>query len=138
MWTYDLPASPWLLIGSCALVAIVLLCCLFPLAPYQLKIVVVYISLGLVSCWAVLKFPTGMPPCAVDWRRLRLLFERLASRTKVHSAAVACRLGEPCIPFYRDRWVCCWGRLRCGGSSLAPRGRLPAVRCGCSPTCSAR
>ena len=48
-WTYDLPASPWLLIGSIGLAAMVLLLCLFPLAPYKLKILVVYLSLGLVG-----------------------------------------------------------------------------------------
>jgi predicted membrane channel-forming protein YqfA (hemolysin III family) len=48
-WTYDLPASPWLLIGSIGLAVAVLLLCLFPLAPYKLKIAVVYVSLGLVS-----------------------------------------------------------------------------------------
>lgn len=48
-WTYDLPTSPWLLIGSIGLAATVLLLCLFPLAPYKLKILVVYLSLGLVG-----------------------------------------------------------------------------------------
>ncbi len=45
---YDLPTSPWLLIGSIGVAAGVVLLCLFPLAPYKLKIGVVYASLGLV------------------------------------------------------------------------------------------
>lgn len=55
-WTYDLPTSPWLLIGSIGLAAVVVLLCLFPLAPYKLKIGVVYASLGLVRRSFIARF----------------------------------------------------------------------------------
>jgi len=38
-WTFDRPMSPWLWVGSLALVVVVFLMCLFPLAPYSVKVV---------------------------------------------------------------------------------------------------
>lgn len=49
IWTYELPTSPWFYVGAGALVLLVLMLCLFPLAPYQIKIAVVYISLTIVA-----------------------------------------------------------------------------------------
>ena len=37
MWRYDLPTSPWFYVSAGALVVLVLLVCLFPLAPYQVS-----------------------------------------------------------------------------------------------------
>ena len=34
-WTYDRPASPYLLLYSALIVLVVVGCCLFPLAPYR-------------------------------------------------------------------------------------------------------
>lgn len=47
-WTYDRPASPYLWIGSVLIAVIVLAACLFPLAPYKVKLVVVYLSMGVL------------------------------------------------------------------------------------------
>lgn len=47
-YTYELPTSPWLFVGAVASAVAVLLICLFPLAPYQIKIAVVYISATLL------------------------------------------------------------------------------------------
>ena len=35
VWRYELPTSPWFYVGAGALVVLVLMLCLFPLAPYQ-------------------------------------------------------------------------------------------------------
>lgn len=35
VWKYELPTSPWFYVGAGGLVVLVLLLCLFPLAPYQ-------------------------------------------------------------------------------------------------------
>ena len=45
---YDRPASPYLWLWSAMIAVLVLAACLFPLAPYQVKIVVVYVSMGLL------------------------------------------------------------------------------------------
>ena len=37
VWTYELPTSPWFYVGAGALVVLVLMMCLFPLAPYQVR-----------------------------------------------------------------------------------------------------
>lgn len=37
VWTYELPTSPWFYVGAGALVVLVLMMCLFPLAPYQVN-----------------------------------------------------------------------------------------------------
>ena len=37
-WTFDRPTSPWLWVGSLLLVVVVFLMCLFPLAPYSVKV----------------------------------------------------------------------------------------------------
>ncbi len=37
MWRYDMPTSPWFYVSAGALVVLVLLVCLFPLAPYQAR-----------------------------------------------------------------------------------------------------
>lgn len=47
-WTYDRPASPYLWIGSVLIAVVVLAACLFPLAPYKVKLVVVYLSMGVL------------------------------------------------------------------------------------------
>lgn len=47
-WTYDRPASPYLWLGSVLIAVLVLGACLFPLAPYKLKVVVLYTSMGLL------------------------------------------------------------------------------------------
>lgn len=47
-WTYDRPASPYLWLGSVLIAVLVLAACLFPLAPYKLKVVVLYTSMGLL------------------------------------------------------------------------------------------
>ena len=47
-WTYDRPASPYLWIGSVLIAVVVLGACCFPLAPYSVKLVVVYLSMGLL------------------------------------------------------------------------------------------
>ena len=47
-WMYDRPASPYLWLWSAMIAVLVLAACLFPLAPYQVKIVVVYLSMGLL------------------------------------------------------------------------------------------
>lgn len=47
-WTYDRPASPYLWLGSVLIAVLVLAACLFPLAPYTLKLVVLYTSMGLL------------------------------------------------------------------------------------------
>ena len=36
-WTYDRPMSPWTYLLSGVAVAVVMLCCLFPLAPYPVR-----------------------------------------------------------------------------------------------------
>ena len=46
MWRYDLPTSPWFYVSAGALVVLVLLVCLFPLAPYQAS------SLGHHRAWS--------------------------------------------------------------------------------------
>lgn len=48
-WTFDRPTSPWLWLGSALLVVIVFGLCLFPLAPYSIKISVVYLSMSLLG-----------------------------------------------------------------------------------------
>ena len=45
---YDRPASPYLWLWSAMIAVLVLAACLFPLAPYQVKIVVVYLSMGIL------------------------------------------------------------------------------------------
>ncbi len=47
-WMYDRPASPYLWIGSVLIAVIVLGACLFPLAPYKVKLAVVYMSMGIL------------------------------------------------------------------------------------------
>lgn len=47
-WQYDRPSSPWLFVMSVLLVAVVLLFCLFPLAPQPVKLAVVYTSMALL------------------------------------------------------------------------------------------
>mmetsp|Transcript_28214 Transcript_28214/g.79644 ORF Transcript_28214/g.79644 Transcript_28214/m.79644 type:complete len:382 (-) Transcript_28214:130-1275(-) len=48
-WTFDRPTSPWLWLGSALMALAVFLLCLFPLAPYSVKISVVYFSMGLLG-----------------------------------------------------------------------------------------
>ena len=45
---YDRPASPYLWLWSAMIAVLVLAACLFPLAPYQVKIVVVYLSMSIL------------------------------------------------------------------------------------------
>ncbi|KAL3154943.1 hypothetical protein ABBQ38_011473 [Trebouxia sp. C0009 RCD-2024] len=47
-WMYDRPASPYLWLWSAMIAVAVLAACLFPLAPYKIKIMVVYLSMGLL------------------------------------------------------------------------------------------
>lgn len=48
-WTYDRPVSPYLWMGSALIAAAVLAMCLFPLAPYKVKLAVLYLSMGLLT-----------------------------------------------------------------------------------------
>lgn len=47
-WQYERPSSPWLFLFSCLLVLVVILFCLFPLAPQPVKLAVVYLSMTLL------------------------------------------------------------------------------------------
>jgi len=47
-WAYDRPASPYLWIFSVLIAVVVVGACLFPLAPYKVKLVVVYLSMGIL------------------------------------------------------------------------------------------
>lgn len=97
-WTYDLPTSPWLLIGSVGLAAAVLLLCLFPLAPYKLKIAVVYASLGLVSLLLgtiLLRWVVAGATWFLAGRALWLLPNMLS---EVSNTLLQGRAGVPCLP----------------------------------------
>mmetsp|Transcript_2710 Transcript_2710/g.8015 ORF Transcript_2710/g.8015 Transcript_2710/m.8015 type:complete len:447 (+) Transcript_2710:188-1528(+) len=48
-FAYEQPSSPWVMVGALALAIGVVLLCLFPLAPYKIKIAVVYISVTLLG-----------------------------------------------------------------------------------------
>jgi len=52
-WQYDRPSSPYLFLFSCLLVVVVILFCLFPLAPQPIKLAVVYFSMALLIAIAV-------------------------------------------------------------------------------------
>ena len=47
-WQYDRPSSPWRFLFAVLLVIVVLLLCLFPLAPQPVKLGVVYLSMTLL------------------------------------------------------------------------------------------
>ncbi len=47
-WAYDRPASPYLWMFSVLIAVVVVGACLFPLAPFKVKLVVVYLSMGLL------------------------------------------------------------------------------------------
>ncbi|DBB05953.1 TPA: hypothetical protein ACH3X3_009946 [Trebouxia sp. C0006] len=47
-WAYDRPASPYLWMFSVLIAVVVVGACMFPLAPYKVKLVVVYLSMGLL------------------------------------------------------------------------------------------
>ncbi|RMZ57486.1 hypothetical protein APUTEX25_003729, partial [Auxenochlorella protothecoides] len=48
-WTYDRPSSPWMLVFTILGMAGVLAACLFPLAPYGIKVTVFYLASGLLT-----------------------------------------------------------------------------------------
>lgn len=48
-WQYDQPTSPWLYVWSVLLVVVVVGACLFPLAPYKLRLWVVFGLMGLLG-----------------------------------------------------------------------------------------
>jgi hypothetical protein len=48
-WQYEREASPWLYVFSALVVVVVIAACLFPLAPYPVRLGVVYTSMALLS-----------------------------------------------------------------------------------------
>ena len=49
IWTYEPPRTLWSSLGSVGLVVIVMAACLFPMAPYKIKLGVFYCSLSLLA-----------------------------------------------------------------------------------------
>uniref|UniRef100_A0A061QPG5 Translocation protein SEC62 n=1 Tax=Tetraselmis sp. GSL018 TaxID=582737 RepID=A0A061QPG5_9CHLO len=64
-WTFDRPTSPWLWLGSALMALVVFMLCLFPLAPYSLKISVVYLCMGLMGLILLLLFVRAVVFAAV-------------------------------------------------------------------------
>lgn len=52
-WQYERPSSPYLFLFSTLLVVVVILFCLFPLAPQPIKLAVVYLSMALLIAIAI-------------------------------------------------------------------------------------
>ena len=59
-WRYDRPTSPWMFLGSILMLVVVFALCCFQLAPYKVKLGVVYGSASLLSKQHMIQRPL---PC---------------------------------------------------------------------------
>ena len=98
-WQYDRPSSPWLFVLSVLLVVVVILSCLFPLAPQPIKLAVVYTSMTLlIVFFTVISVRTVL--AAISWIALGRplwLFPYLLSEVSAYDISVVVRINGSII-----------------------------------------
>ena len=98
-WQYDRPSSPWLFVLSVLLVVVVILSCLFPLAPQPIKLAVVYTSMTLlIVLFTVISVRTVL--AAVSWIALGRplwLFPYLLSEVRAWHLSEAVRITSSAV-----------------------------------------